>query len=110
MREAEHVAGLVREHFAAPPQQERLIILRARFAIKRRIVSGETVNADAIAQRSLPEDEIPRRLGIKIFHRDREDTERVRRNARFKKVEDITTACRSMGCALAQNRRVAGGK
>ena len=90
MREAEHVAGLVREHFAAAPQQQCLIIRRAWFAIKYRIVSGKAVNADTIVQRSLPEDEIPRRLRIKVFHRDRENAEGVRRNARFKEAEDIT--------------------
>src|SRR5438876_10414842 len=50
MREAKHVAGLMCEHFAAPPPQQSLVTRPARFAEKCRIVAGKAVNADTIAE------------------------------------------------------------
>ena len=97
MREAEHVASLVRQHLAAPAQQQRVITRRARFAIKCRIVTGEAVNADTIAQRSLSENKIPCWLRIKIFHRNRENTESIHGNAALEKVQDF--ACQNLRVA-----------
>src|SRR5207253_6050887 len=90
MCEAEHVPGLVREHFATAAQQQPLVIGGARFAVKRRVVARKTVNTDTFAQGCLSEHKIPRRLGVKIFHRDCKQTERVRRNAHMEKVEHVT--------------------
>src|SRR6266567_4868493 len=89
MGEPEHMTGFVREHLAAPAQQERRVIGRARFSIKRRVVSGKAVNADSLAQRSLPKNKIPRRLRVKIFHRDGDNAEGVARKACLKKIENI---------------------
>src|SRR5438046_6144255 len=91
MGEPEHVTGLVREHFAAPAQEQCLVTRRPRFAVKCWIVPGKAINADALAHRSLPEDEVPGRLRIKIFHRDSENAERIRWNAGFEKVQDVAS-------------------
>src|SRR5437868_12486352 len=91
MSQPEHVTRLVCEHFATSVQEQRLVTWCPRFAIKCRIVSGETVDADTLAHRSLPEDEVPGRLWIKIFHRDGENAERIRWNAGFEKVQDVAS-------------------
>ena len=89
MSKPKHVTGLMRKHFAAPAQEECFIAGAARLAVKRRIISPEAVNADALAQRSLTEHEIPRSLGVKVFHRDRQQTKRIGRHACFEKVEHV---------------------
>src|SRR5437588_10417698 len=89
MDEAEHVAGLVREHLAASAQQEHVVSSSARFTIKGRIVAGEAINTNAVAERCLPEDEIPRRLRVKVFHRDCQNAESVCGKAARQKVKDI---------------------
>src|SRR5437764_1323108 len=89
MGDPEHVTGLVRQHFAAPAQKQCLVTRCPRFAIKRRILPGKAVNADAIAQRSLPKDKVPGRLRVKVFHRNSENAEGIRWNAGFEKVEDV---------------------
>src|SRR5438105_11912798 len=68
MLDAEHVRRLVRQHLAAPAQDAMSIAVG-----KRREVAREAVDADALTQRGLPEDEIPRRLRIQIDHRDGDD-------------------------------------
>src|SRR5215216_2787256 len=89
VREPEHVIRLVREHFAAPAKQKSCVIGVTRFAVKRRIVAGKAVNADALAQGCLAEYEIPRWLWIKIFHGDSQHAERVGRHAWLEKIEDV---------------------
>src|SRR5947207_1519590 len=85
------MAGLMSEYLAAPPEYEHLGIppLRDRFAIKRRMITGETVNSDALPERGLAENKVPRRLGIKVFHRDCQQAKRVRRHAGFEKIQHI---------------------
>src|SRR5436190_1193934 len=90
MGEPEHVTGLMREHFAAPTQQKCLVTRRPRLAVKCWIVPGKAINADSLAHRSLSEDEVPGRLGVKVLHRNSENAEGVRWNAGFEKVQDVT--------------------
>src|SRR6059058_1667395 len=91
MSEAEHVTGLVREHFATPAQEECLGTRRPRLAVKCWIVPGKTVNADTLAHRSLSEDEVPRRFRIKVFHGDSENAEGIRGNVGFEKIQDVAS-------------------
>src|SRR5438105_4937470 len=91
MGEAEHVASFVREHFEAPAQKQCLVTRRPRFAVKCWIVSGKAINADALTHRSLPEDEIPGRLRVKVFHCDGENAEGIRWNAGFEKVQNVAS-------------------
>src|SRR5205823_7234019 len=82
---------------------------------KTRIVPGKAVNADAIAQRSLPKDKVPGRLRVKVFHRNSENAEGIRWNAGFEKVEDVAgenlriisdwIAARDEGRAIDPDRR-----
>src|SRR2546429_9542792 len=56
---AEHVPGLMNEHFATAPEQDRFVVRTALLAVKDRIVTREAVNAHALAERRLAENEIP---------------------------------------------------
>src|SRR6266699_6185063 len=56
---AEHVPGLMNEHFAAPPEQDRFVVGTAVLAVKGRIVTREAANAHALTERCLTENEIP---------------------------------------------------
>ena len=56
---AEHVPGLMNEHFAAPPEHDRFIVGSALLTVKGRIVKREAVNAHALMERCLTENEIP---------------------------------------------------
>jgi hypothetical protein len=58
-------------------QQDFLVILAAFVAIKDRIVTSEAINSDPTAKRSLSEDEVPRRLWIKVLHSNRQDTKSI---------------------------------
>ena len=89
MGQTEHVSGFMREHLAASAQQENVVSGRARFTVKGRIVAGEAINTNAVAERCLSENEIPGRLGVKIFHRDRQNAESVRGKAARQKGKDI---------------------
>jgi len=73
------VGRLVRQNPAASLQQDFLVIFAALLAVKGRIITSEAVNSDPAAKRSLSEDEIPRRLGIKVLHSNRQDTKSVGR-------------------------------
>src|SRR5207253_6105509 len=75
MLDAEHVRSLVRDHFAASACDP--------------FVSGERIHADAIAQRRLSENEIPRWIGIEIDHGDSEHAVGVRRELPFEIREDV---------------------
>ena len=87
--EAEHVTSFMGEHFTATAEQKRLIIRGASFAVKGRVVPRKAVNADALAQRGLAEHEVPRWLGVKIFHGDRDEAERVGWQAGFQESEHV---------------------
>src|SRR5437667_12565926 len=67
---AEHVTGLMNEYFAASPEQDRFVVGTAALAVKGRIVPREAVNAHALMERRLTENEIPGRVGIKRVHGD----------------------------------------
>ena len=81
MGETEHVAGLVREHFATSPQQEHVVSGRTWFTIKGGIVAGEAIDTDAVAERCLPENEVLGRLRVEVFHCDRQNAESIRGKA-----------------------------
>src|SRR5438132_11574693 len=91
MGEAEHVTRLVREHFAAPAQQQCFVTRCPRLAVKCRIVSGKAINSDTLAHRSLSEDEVPGRLRVKVFHCDSKNAEGIRWNAGLEKVQDVAS-------------------
>src|SRR5207253_3056141 len=77
---AEHVRRHMREDLAASPQNELGVIGE---------VPREAVHADAIAQRSLSENEVPRRLGIEIDHRRGDHAEGVPRNSSLEERQDV---------------------
>src|SRR6266496_5691647 len=91
MGEPEHMTGFVREHFAAPAQEQVLVIRPPRFAMKCWIVPGKAINANTLAHRSLSEDEVPGRLRVKVLHRDSETAEGICWNAGFEKVQDVAS-------------------
>jgi hypothetical protein len=89
VRQAEQVAGLVRQYLATPAQHERLLAARVRLAVEGWIVTRETVNADPLAQGRLAKDKVPRRLGVEVLHGDRQDAEGVGGEAALEKLEHV---------------------
>ena len=81
MGQTEHVSGFMREHLAASAQQENVVSGRARFTVKGRIVAGEAIDTDAVAERCLPENEVLGRLRVEVFHCDRQNAESIRGKA-----------------------------
>src|SRR2546423_972199 len=109
MREAKHMSGLMREDLTTPPKHKRLTASGGRFAVKCWMITGEAINADALVQRCLAKNKIPRRFRIKVFHRNREHAKRVRRHAALKKIEHIAGQDLSRACGTSV-RIVPGGK
>ena len=67
VRESKHVAGFMDQDFAASVQQKLLVTFCSFFPIKCWVVTGKTKHADPFSQGCLPKNEIPRRMGIKVF-------------------------------------------
>jgi hypothetical protein len=75
--DAEHVGRLVRKHLAASAEHESLRVGRRRLAVEARVVAREGVDADALAQQRLAEDEVPLGVGVQVGHGDTEEREGV---------------------------------
>ena len=57
--------------------------------MEARVVAREAVDAHALPQRCLAEDEVPRRVGIQVLHRDAQQRVRVSRQPTAKQGEEI---------------------
>jgi len=73
-------------------------------SIKRRIVSREAKNGDALPQRGLPEHEVPGWLRIQILHRDRQDAERITRQFCHKKPQHVSRENLAIMCQAVYPR------
>src|SRR6266542_5364808 len=88
MHDAEHMRHLVRQHLAAPLQQQLFEVPRL-LIIETRIVARKAVDAHAVAKRGLAEHEVPRRIRVEIFHRDTQDRVSILRHPLAQKRQDV---------------------
>jgi hypothetical protein len=87
VQHAEHVAGLMGEHLAASPQEQRRIL--GGLAVKSRIVADDAEHPDAVVEQRFAEYEAPRVVRVEVVHRNSEHAPGIRRKTAGKHRENI---------------------
>ena len=65
------------QDLATPPKQNLLVILSSSFTVEHRVITGKAENPDPVLIGGLPENKMPGRIRVQVFHGHGEDTKGV---------------------------------